>query len=151
MKNGNCHSFSPDHASACISVHILFCFFVFSGGLLWGIVVLCPWPQRLEVETSRNVVQHNRSIVMGDGVLVRDIDDSLYVGKVWFHCSVNGRCYSCIARWRVVERNDNYMKVHIGDDEPELVDTQSLEESLIYSKATSTSCVSTVLLPPHLR
>jgi hypothetical protein len=96
------------------------------------------------IMTSRIARVQSRAVTMGDVVLYMEGSD-VSVGEVYFHASINGMAHSCVSKWPV-EFCDTHTKHCRVADDPRIVPTHLLLESVVYSKA-SVGSVSHVLVP----
>ena len=71
------------------------------------------------------------------------------IGEVWFNVDVDGEAFSCIAPGVATERCSHSVRVLINDELADLMPSQRIEESVLYSNCTSGHKL--VLLPPHKR
>ena len=81
---------------------------------------------------------------MGDVDLFMDGPD-VAVGEVYFNVTVNDVPHSCVSKWCVEADESHWKSCRVADD-PRIVPTRVLLESVVYSKAL-VGQVSHVLVP----
>ena len=102
------------------------------------------------VLTSLAVRVHARKISVGDVVLYHGggCKDNLLVGEAYCHACIDGRCFTCVSTWNIVERSKHWLKAIVTDN-PGPIPAEWLLQSTIFTPA-AVGKKATVLMPCYL-
>ena len=97
------------------------------------------------VLSTVNMTVNCRSIRVGDVVTYRFADHGVGIAEVMFHCSVDGRCLTCISDWHIAGKTDHVWKAEVRE-QAMIVPSERLLQSVVYTPA-AVGKTSTIMMP----
>ena len=87
------------------------------------------------IVSSRTLVVNSRIVTVGDVVLYEVTPGAPpELAEVYFHCRVDGVCYSCIAPFSDASRCDSWVKATVKDT-PCLIESARIIQAVIHTHA----------------